>query len=597
MKNSILLLTLLASFFSSAQNILIEKVLYRSSNAINLISVDRSDGLVYFTSADRPGLLFADVRGNKIVIDSTVNNVECIGYTPYDPVYSLVQLPDGSFYVLNRINGELKAIANNTSARNLPNLQFDETKNLFFGVRDNNIITCKITENGVSSIDTAMSFDNVNLKGVHSFNNQIYLTLEDDNSTFIAKGGENKYQKLRYPINYGESSNGIVVLNKDSIIVSRSERLGEQHIALIYASEIVSQLDTVELKKIKEVEVTQIDSFVNQNSISSKDYTAQKQRDIGKGRWSTLISRTTDALSAMVSLNEALTANPQSFSYKEDSVYFILGPKREEKAEAEKDSIFFSKRGIVTRTYDVVYDTLVKPADVILRLKCIDRLQGSMPGFSADFYEYETNTLVKSAIAFEDEVVYLSYLPEYTLGLTITSKGYLPHSLRIDPKLEYKSTDQIEKIIFLDRFQDNNFVASGDEKTSSSSENTSSSNTKGSAPGRNYSSQSVVLQNIFFGFDSDKLSEASKREIRLVYENQKNAKSILIIGHTDSKGPSSYNQTLSEKRAFQVGEYMSSLGFEGVINTKGRGEEEPIATNETEKGRSRNRRSEIILTY
>jgi outer membrane protein OmpA-like peptidoglycan-associated protein len=578
------------------QNILTERVLYSSPNSIDLLSANRTSGLVYFKTDDNFSLLYADVRNGKIVLDSTLSNLELLGYTKVDPVYSIVQLPDGSLYLLNSINDELKVIGNPNNYAPLPKLRYDESTNMFYGIADNKVISCKISEDEVSSLDTVFGIKDLSLSDVHSFNNVQYLSVVEGNNTFIAKRGEERIQKLRYPINYGESSNDIVILNKDSLLVSRTIRLGEHQLALIYATEIVSTLDTVELVKVKEVETTQIDSVINEKYIPLEQYTAQKQRDIGKGRWSTLIGRTTDALKAMVTLNEALAANPQSFSYKEDSVYFILGPKREVKAQAEKDSVFFSRKGIKTTTYDVVYDTLVKPADVILRLKCIDRLYGNMPGYEANFYEYESNTLVKSTTAYENEVVYFSYLPEYTLGLTITSNGYLPHSLRVDPEQEYKTTDQIEKIIFLDRSQNTPVENLSEFNLTNTSEN--AGNTEDNAdPLKSNVSRPVVLKNIFFGFDSDDLSAAAKREIALVYNSQKNAKRLIIVGHTDSKGPATYNQKLSEKRARQVKEYIYSLGFAGEIKSLGMGESQPIATNETEKGRSRNRRSEITITY
>ena len=578
------------------QNVLIEKVLYSSPNSIDLLSANRTSGLVYFKTDETFRLLYADVRNGKIVLDSTVSNLELVGYTKVDPVYSIVQLPDGSLYLLNSINNDLKEIGNTNNYTSLPKLRYDESNDLFYGIANNKIISCKISEDGISSVDTIFGIKDLSLSDVHSFNNVQYLSVVEGNNTFIAKTGENHIQKLRYPINYGESSNDIVILNRDSLLVSRMVRLGEHQLALIYATEIVSTLDTVELVKVKEVETTQIDSVINENYIPLEEYTAQKLRDIGKGRWSTLIGRTTDALKAMVTLNEALAANPQSFSYKEDSVYFILGPKREVKAQAEKDSIFFSRKGIKTTTYDVVYDTLVKPADVILRLKCIDRLYGNMPGYEANFYEYESNTLVKSTTAFEDEVVYFSYLPEYTLGLTITSTGYLPHSLRVDPEQEYKTTDQIEKIIFLDRGQNPPIENRSEFNLTNTSEDSENTDNNSDAL-KSAVSRPVVLKNIFFGFDSDELSAASKREIALVYNSQKNAKGLTIVGHTDSKGPAAYNQKLSEKRARQVEEYIYSLGFTGEIKSLGMGESQPIATNETEKGRSKNRRSEITITY
>jgi outer membrane protein OmpA-like peptidoglycan-associated protein len=72
---------------------------------------------------------------------------------------------------------------------------------------------------------------------------------------------------------------------------------------------------------------------------------------------------------------------------------------------------------------------------------------------------------------------------------------------------------------------------------------------------------------------------------------------ITVIGHTDSKGSNSYNQTLSESRANSVTTYMSQ---NGITNTRltaiGKGETDPIATNETAEGSALNRRVEFVIT-
>ncbi len=70
-----------------------------------------------------------------------------------------------------------------------------------------------------------------------------------------------------------------------------------------------------------------------------------------------------------------------------------------------------------------------------------------------------------------------------------------------------------------------------------------------------------------------------------------------VIGHADSTGSDSYNQALSERRAGSVANYLVSRG--GVLPDRlyvaGRGESQPIASNETPEGRAQNRRVEIIL--
>lgn len=70
--------------------------------------------------------------------------------------------------------------------------------------------------------------------------------------------------------------------------------------------------------------------------------------------------------------------------------------------------------------------------------------------------------------------------------------------------------------------------------------------------------------------------------------------SIDIIGHADAIGSDSYNQELSERRAQSVGAALLDNGVQWRrINTSGRGEWEPIATNASDWGRAQNRRVEI----
>lgn len=71
---------------------------------------------------------------------------------------------------------------------------------------------------------------------------------------------------------------------------------------------------------------------------------------------------------------------------------------------------------------------------------------------------------------------------------------------------------------------------------------------------------------------------------------------IDVYGHTDSTGSDSYNQGLSERRAISVADYLSSRGVQSArMATRGFGETQPIASNETEQGRAENRRVEIKI--
>lgn len=70
-----------------------------------------------------------------------------------------------------------------------------------------------------------------------------------------------------------------------------------------------------------------------------------------------------------------------------------------------------------------------------------------------------------------------------------------------------------------------------------------------------------------------------------------------VIGHTDSRGSDDYNQGLSERRAASVAAYLESQKvLPQRLVVVGRGESEPIASNDTPEGRALNRRVEITLT-
>ena len=71
---------------------------------------------------------------------------------------------------------------------------------------------------------------------------------------------------------------------------------------------------------------------------------------------------------------------------------------------------------------------------------------------------------------------------------------------------------------------------------------------------------------------------------------------LMIVGHTDNTGSDAINNPLSVERAQSVRDYLVTRGVTGArVETAGRGDREPIASNTTEAGRAKNRRVEIFL--
>ncbi|MBN1926457.1 MAG: PD40 domain-containing protein [Prolixibacteraceae bacterium] len=112
--------------------------------------------------------------------------------------------------------------------------------------------------------------------------------------------------------------------------------------------------------------------------------------------------------------------------------------------------------------------------------------------------------------------------------------------------------------------------------------------------------QTVVLNNLFFDFDSFQLREESFAELdQLVLFLEQNPKiEIEISGHTDNVGNEEYNLLLSENRAKVVAEYLTKFVAKNRITFKGYGAAQPSGENQSEEGRALNRRCEMtILEY
>jgi len=105
--------------------------------------------------------------------------------------------------------------------------------------------------------------------------------------------------------------------------------------------------------------------------------------------------------------------------------------------------------------------------------------------------------------------------------------------------------------------------------------------------------------NVLFGFDKSNLSDDAKTNLTKLVKvlNSYPDTNIEVQGHTDSKGSESYNQKLSERRATEVSAYLEGNGIKtSRVNIKGFGETLPKYGNETDEGRTQNRRVEFLIT-
>lgn len=110
--------------------------------------------------------------------------------------------------------------------------------------------------------------------------------------------------------------------------------------------------------------------------------------------------------------------------------------------------------------------------------------------------------------------------------------------------------------------------------------------------------EAIVLENISFELNSDKLTNSSFASLNQIVELFSEYPNLIveIAGHTDNTGNSEANHKLSENRAKSVVNYLVSKGVTPIkLKAKGYGDSAPISNNQTEEGRKKNRRVEFKI--
>jgi len=132
------------------------------------------------------------------------------------------------------------------------------------------------------------------------------------------------------------------------------------------------------------------------------------------------------------------------------------------------------------------------------------------------------------------------------------------------------------------------------------------SSCRGRHAGADIDAVAAIGSGIRLSFSSAVLFDVAQYELKssayhtleaLIKEDEYKSMRVVVEGHTDSIDTVQYNQTLSLNRAKSVKKYLvDNAGFKAEnITIKGYGESQPIASNDTEEGREKNRRVELLL--
>ena len=119
------------------------------------------------------------------------------------------------------------------------------------------------------------------------------------------------------------------------------------------------------------------------------------------------------------------------------------------------------------------------------------------------------------------------------------------------------------------------------------------------AAGISTENRSINFNDILFKYDSDSILTESNESLNEAFSflNDIPQLKVKIVGHTSNEGKAKYNEKLSKKRAVAVLNYLVGKGIsEDRMNAEGKGSTEPVAENDTDENKQKNRRIQFIIT-
>ena len=237
--------------------------------------------------------------------------------------------------------------------------------------------------------------------------------------------------------------------------------------------------------------------------------------------------------------------------------------------ESSGKRAYFSSVRETSKGKDIYYIDLpesIQPEPVsYFKGRVIDKATGSPLTAMYELTDLTNRTEVISSVTDNAGGFFVCLPAGVSYGLNVTANGYMIFSENFDFVDGYTSTEPYSKTIGLNRVRQGEFMR---------------------------------MYNVFFDTDSWELLEASRPELEqlLDFLQINNTVVVEVGGHTDSEGTSEYNQSLSQRRAASVREFLIKRGIQpGRIFSHGYGEEYPVADNITPAGRRLNRRTEITI--
>jgi outer membrane protein OmpA-like peptidoglycan-associated protein len=301
----------------------------------------------------------------------------------------------------------------------------------------------------------------------------------------------------------------------------------------------------------------------NQNSVGG-------ERSKKKGRFAVMFDTFKNADDAYSLLNGLMGKFPDAYAVDTKEGIAVMGPNRISLAQIQADSSRAFSSGIGVKKLVTYADKLKERKETLVTLQVYDAAAKNSVPFTLVFFNRGTDRIIFSDTVRTGRINFI-YSHGAELGVAVSSPGYFPQSIRLNPAMAPVATHYYHDMFLKptkarDPLNPNRSIVQ---------------------------SADLDFQNILFGFNEDVPRRISAVEINAMKHAFSGLDSVVLVleGHTDDVGSDTYNWELGRRRANAVAkELRSVLRPTAELSSVSLGESKPVALNDNDFHRSLNRR-------
>ena len=312
------------------------------------------------------------------------------------------------------------------------------------------------------------------------------------------------------------------------------------------------------------------------SSVVPNEQSVGTERTKKKGRFAVMFDTFKNADDAYALLNGLIGKFPDAYAVDTKEGIAVMGPNRISLAGIQADSSSAASSGIGVKKLVRYADKLKERKETLVTLQVYDDGAKTPVPFTLVFFNRGTDRIIFTDTVRSGKVNFI-YSHGAELGVAISSPGFFPQSLRLNPAMAPVATHYfhdmfMKPLVAKDPLNPNRMVVQ---------------------------TASLDFQNVLFDFNQDVPRRISFVEINAMKEALSGLDSVVLVveGHTDDIGSDAYNLALGQRRsAYVASEIQKVLRSTASLSSVSKGESVPVADNDNEFHRSLNRRVTLKVT-